>query len=61
MKTRVLHFSTPQGSVEYVIFTQDLEGDAENYKRQGFELIGDNVLDVEMPAGFPLDYELKRK
>jgi len=58
--TRVLQFSTIDREQEYVVFTEDLEADAELHRRSGFGLDSDTILDVTMPDGFPLDDNLDR-
>lgn len=60
MKTRVLQFSTKNGSKEYVVFTEDLKADADTFRRADFERCSDTIIDVEMPGGFPLGYQLDR-
>lgn len=58
--TRILRFSTPNGEREYVYFTEDLSLLADSIQRPGFDLDSDDIIDEEMPGGFPLDYELER-
>ena len=59
-KTRIIQFSTENGEKEYVVFTEDLRVDLEIYRRPGFNHDSDNIIEVEMPSGFPLDYSLDR-
>lgn len=60
MKTRILRFSTDNGEKEYVVFTEDLKMTPESYQRPNYELDGDDIIDAEMPSGFPLDNSLDR-
>lgn len=64
MKTRILQFSTENGNQEYVVFTEDLKTEANVWLRPDlrpvFHLVSDTTIDVEMPRGFPLQYELDR-
>ena len=64
MKTiRLLHFvedSQVDPIQEYVIFTEDLSSDAEDYRSPGYVLSSDTRHELELPAMFPIEEELKK-
>jgi hypothetical protein len=61
-KLRCIVQSTPDGSDERVYFTEELDEPIEDLTVPGFEVSRDVILEgVELPSGFPLDYDLARR
>jgi len=58
---RCIMMDTDNGSNESVVFTEDMDKDAEDFLYPGQKVIEDEKLDVELPSGFPMDYILKRQ
>lgn len=59
--TRILHYCNYGGSREYVVFTDVIGIDPEEYRLNNVDLISDVVIDEEMPDGFPLGYRFHRQ
>ena len=59
---RVLGFTTPDGSGEYVVFLDDDDtDDALDHQIGGYDLSFDQMIDGDLPSGFPIGYELHRR
>lgn len=58
---RCIVMDNETGSNETVVFTEDMEKDAEDYTAPGQSVVTDEKLDVDFPSGFPLDYILKKQ
>ena len=59
MKTRLIHYSGPNGR-EGVTFTEDLDADVNDFIPVGCKLETDTELDIELPSTFPMDYQLEK-
>lgn len=57
---RILHFSNDNGSIEYVIFTEDFNTDSDMFNRGNVDLVSDTKTEMIIPSGFPLENELNR-
>lgn len=61
---RILHFSTPMGSKETIVITQDMDVDADDFCPPGQTLDHDLHCETTMGGdvdGLPLDWELYRR
>jgi hypothetical protein len=58
--TRCLVFATENGEQEYVVFTEETDP-AGDYCANGYSLSCESTLDGDLPAGFPMGYELHRR
>jgi hypothetical protein len=61
MKIRLIVQSTPNGNAENVHFTDELTEDIELFIKPGYSVDSDDIIDVDLPASFPLNYALERE
>ncbi|MCK5610630.1 hypothetical protein KAR91_52645 [Candidatus Pacearchaeota archaeon] len=57
---RIIVQSSGGGEKEYVEFSTDMDCPVEDFIIPGCSLDSENVTDVEIPLGFPLDEVLKK-
>lgn len=55
---RIIITSKENGEEETVMFTDELEAPVEDFITPGHTVDIDEVLDIELPSGFPLNYTL---
>jgi hypothetical protein len=60
MDIRVIISSTDHGERECVIFTEDFETPVGDYLKPGFTVDCDEIRDLDLPDGFPLESTLER-
>lgn len=61
MQVRLIQISNTSGSKEGVIFTDDFDADAADWCNRDTQVDNVEVLDIELPSGFPLNYILWRE
>ncbi len=57
-KIRVIIQSSKNGNKEQVIFTDKLEANIEKFKVSGLDVDSDDIIDNNLPDGFPTGYNL---
>ena len=60
-KMRVIMQTSENGTYESVTFSEDFETPLDDFKNPRSDEIIESVIDINLPSGFPLEYELVRK
>ena len=60
MKVRIVVSSNGNGSDEREIFTDDFDAPVSDLVTAGLTVDEDEVVEVNLPSGFPINYDLKR-
>ena len=60
-KTRIIVQSSENGTYESVTFSEDFETPLDEFKNPQSDEIKESIVDIDLPSGFPLEYELVRK
>ena len=60
-KTRIIMQTSENGAYESVTFSEDFETPLEDFKNPQSDEIKEVIVDINLPSGFPLEYELVRK
>lgn len=55
---RVIGTSTENGEQEEVYFTNDFDSPASDYARPGWTVDYDEIIEDNLPSGFPREYSL---
>ena len=58
---RILLQSSQDGNIEHVFFTEDFDTPSGEFIIPGCSLDSDSTREMDLPDGFPLETELKRK
>jgi hypothetical protein len=59
-KIRCITQSEANGSGEYVIFTDDFNSHVGEYQMPDCSIDTDEIINMDIPSGFPLNYQLQR-
>ena len=60
MKVRMILSSSEGGNDERVMFTDDIDAPVTDLVAYGLTADDDRVIEIDLPSGFPMNYDLKR-
>jgi len=60
-KVRIIMQSSENGEDKYVTFSDDFDTLLADFERPDCIDISESITEIDLPSGFPMNYDLKRK